>query len=164
MVEGISQHEEDRGDLARNRTGTRQDIAPPRFRWSRSGWLIGCTLSITTALWIAGHVNDRTFAALWPWRGASQLVMLWSTALAMLSILSVVRARALEPLFGGMGEAVRLHRKMGLASLLLLVAHGILLATDAAAGGTPVAAVLIPFWSMNHNVTDIFQTWIHILL
>lgn len=134
---------------------TLQEIAPPRFHLARSTWLIVCTVCITTGLWIAGRLDELTGAALWPWRGPSQLVMLWSSSLAMLAILAVVRARALEPLFGGLGEAVRLHRKLGLAALVMLVAHGILLAADAVSRGTPVAAVLIPFWSMDQRAIDI---------
>ena len=51
------------------------------------------------------------------------------------AILSVVRAQALEPLFGGLDAAVRLHRKLGLAALLMLVSPRGLLAADAVAHG-----------------------------
>lgn len=155
MGNGIDQREEVWRGESDHASGFEQDIAVSGFRLSRFGWLIACALFITTGLWIAGRLGELASAALWPWRGPSQLIMLWSSTLAMLSILSVVRARALEPLFGGLGEAVRLHRKLGLAALLMLVVHGILLAADAAARGTPVAAVLIPFWSMDQRAIDI---------
>ena len=66
--------------------------------------------------------------------------MLWSVSLAMLSILSVVRAQALEPLFGGLDAAVRLHRRLGLAALLMMGVHAILLVADAVARGRSLAA------------------------
>jgi predicted ferric reductase len=121
----------------------------------RSVWLVAGALVITTALWISGRVDELAGDGLWPWRGPSQLVMLWSTALAMLAILAVVRAQALEPLFGGLDTAVRLHRKLGLAALLLMGAHVILLALDAAARGESVAAVLVPFWTRDERTIDI---------
>ncbi len=125
------------------------------LRLAPAHWLIAGTLLLTTVLWVAGRYREFSGTDLWPWRGPSQLVMLWSSALAVLSILSVVRARALEPLFSGLGEAVRLHRKMGLAALLLLVIHGLLLAVDAAWKGAPVAAVLVPFYTLDQRALDI---------
>lgn len=122
---------------------------------TRAAWVVTAVLFTTTALWLAGHFNELASNTLWPWRGPSQLVMLWSSALAMLSILCVVRARALEALFSGFGEAVRLHRKIGLAALVLLGIHGIFLAADAAWRGTPVAEVLVPFYAPGPRAADI---------
>ena len=130
-------------------------VTPPRVALTRSGWLVAGTLAITTGLWVAGRFEELSSAALWPWRGLSQLVMLWSSALACLAILAVVRAQALEPLFGGLDTAVRLHRKLGLAALIALVAHAVLLAADALARGQSVAALLVPFWSMEPRSFDI---------
>ena len=119
----------------------------PLVRLTRSGWLIAGVLAITTGLWFAGRSSELAGPGLWPWRGPSQLVMLWSAALASLAILSVVRAHALEPLFGGLDAAVRLHRQLGLAALLMLVVHVVLLAADAVAQGASLTAVLVPFGS-----------------
>lgn len=122
--------------------------------------LIIAALLVTTILWVAGRYDDLSRAGFWPWRGPSQLVMLWSSTLAVLSILAVVRARAFEPLFRGLGEAVRLHRRMGLAALILLVIHGLLLAADAAAHGGSVAGVLNPFWNMDQRSIDILAWYL----
>jgi predicted ferric reductase len=124
-------------------------------RLTRSGWLVLAALLVTSALWLAARHAELAGGALWPWRGPSQLVMLWSTTLAMLSVVAVVRAQALEPLFGGLDAAVRLHRKLGLAALVMLGVHGILLALDAAWHGTSVAAVLVPFWTRDERALDI---------
>jgi predicted ferric reductase len=140
--------------------GSVHDIAVARTRLTRAGWLIAGTLFLTTGLWIVGRFDELIGTGLWPWRGLSQLVMLWSAALAMLSILAVVRARALEPLFRGLGEAVRLHRRMGLAALLGLVVHGLLLAADAASRGAPVAAVLVPFYTLDQRAFDILAWYV----
>ena len=125
---------------------------------TRAGWLVTGTLCLTTILWFAARHDALFGSGLWPWRGPSQLVMLWSSALAMLSILSVVRARALEPLFSGLGEAVRLHRKMGLAAIVLMGVHGLLLAADASWNGKSVAAVLVPFYTVDQRAIDILAT------
>jgi predicted ferric reductase len=87
-------------------------------------------------------------------------MMLWSAALASLAILTVVRAQALEPLFGGLDVAVRLHRKLGLAALLLLAIHVAMLAADAVAQGTSLAAVLVPFWPGDERSIDILVFYV----
>ena len=140
-----------RDDTPNGRSGTGWSY----IRLTRAGWLIVGTLSITTGLWLAGRLNELAGATLWPWRGPSQLIMLWSATLASLAILSVVRARALEPLFGGLDAAVRLHRQLGLAALLMLVVHVVLLAADAVAQGASLAAILVPFWSDDQRSADI---------
>jgi predicted ferric reductase len=130
------------------------------IRLTRSGWLVAGTLAMTTGLWCAAHLDALGSAELWPFRGPSQLVVLWSAALASLAILAVVRAQALEPLFGGLDLAVRLHRKIGLAALLMLVAHVILLAADAVAQNASLAAVLVPFWSGDQRSIDILGFYV----
>ena len=121
----------------------------------RSHWLVLGGLAVTTALWGAARLADLTTSAFWFWRGPSQLVMWWSATAAILSILSVVRANAMAPMFGDLGEAVRLHRQLGLGALLLLALHVALLAADAAMHGVPVASVLVPFWSSEQRSADI---------
>jgi len=145
-------------------TGVKRAARSSSLRLTRSGWLVAGALTVTTGLWVAARLDELSGGGLWPWRGPSQIVMLWSTTLAMLSILAVVRAQALEFLFGGLGAAVRLHRKLGLAALLLMGVHGILLAADAAARGASVAAVLVPFWSMDERAIDILAFYILIVL
>ena len=118
----------------------------PAFWLTHGGWLIAGSVFITTVLWIAARRSEFATSSFWPWRGPSQIFMLWSATLAMLSMLSVVRAQALESLFGGLDAGVRLHRRLGLAALLLMGAHGVLVAADAIATGQSVAALLVPFW------------------
>ena len=130
------------------------------IRLSRRGLLVAGTLFITTAMWVAGRFDGLGSATLWPWRGPSQLVILWSAALASLAILSVVRAQALEPLFGGLDMAVRLHRKLGLAALLLLIVHIALLVADAVAQGASLLALLVPFWSVDERSIDIVAFYV----
>jgi predicted ferric reductase len=130
------------------------------LRLTRSGWLIAGALAITTALWTAGHRDELASAALWPWRGPSQLAMLWSATLASLAILAVVRAQALEPLFGGLDTAVRLHRQFGLAAFILLGVHTVLLAADALAQGASVAAVFVPFAAPGSRSFDIITFYL----
>ena len=122
---------------------------------TRRGWLVAASVFITTVLWIAARRSEFVNASFWPWRGASQIAMLWSATLAMLSMLSVVRAQALESVFGGLDAAVRMHRRLGLAALLLMGAHAILLTADAASQGQSVAAVLVPFWVKDERTIDI---------
>src|SRR5690606_12432848 len=127
-------------------------------------WLVAGTLVVTTAFWVAGRFDELGSPELWPWRGPSQVVMLWSAALASLAILSVVRAQALEPLFGGLDMAVRLHRKLGLGALLLLAVHVALLAADAVAHGESLGAVLVPFSSGDERSIDILAFYVLIVL
>ena len=121
----------------------------------RSSWLIVGALAITTALWTLGHIVLPADPRFWPWRAPNQLAVLWSATLAMLAMVAVVRARALEPLFSGLDQAVYLHRKLGLSALLLLAAHVLLLVADALWYGRSVGDILVPFWSESTRSIDI---------
>ncbi len=132
--------------------GTRR---PPR-----SAFLIGGTLAITTALWLAGRLVVGFGPHMWPWLAPSQIAMLLSFSCAALAMLAVVRAQALEPLFGGLDRGIRLHRKLGLWALLLLVAHVIFLVLDAAAKGDAIWTMLVPFWSSDARTIDILVFYV----
>ena len=112
-------------------------------------------LAITTGLWIAAHQDHILDPRFWPWRALSQITILWTVTLMPIAMLAVVRANALEPIFGGLDRAVHLHRVIGPAAVLLLVAHAIFLALMAAGEGTPVGAMLVPFWTPNARSIDI---------
>lgn len=116
------------------------------MRYARGGWLVAAAIAITTGVWVAGRWELLGTAAFWFWLAPAQLTMLWSAALACLAILAVVRAQALEPLFGGLDRAVHLHRRLGLAALILLVLHVLLLAVDAATKTGTFLRMLVPFW------------------
>ncbi len=113
-------------------------------RIPRSSWLIAGALLITSGLWLAAKLSAASPGDLSPWQAPVQLTALWAATLAAIALLAVVRANALEPLFGGLDRAVRLHRHLGLAALLLLL-HALLLAGQQLALGRPLAEVLVPF-------------------
>ncbi|MGD9538607.1 MAG: ferric reductase-like transmembrane domain-containing protein [Alphaproteobacteria bacterium] len=141
----------DKGTRGRLRRGL-LGIDPPR----RSSILIAAAFAVTTALWIAAHrdhIGDTS--DFWPWRALSQLTVLWATTLMAIAMLAVVRARALEPIFAGLDRAVRLHRSIGLAALLLLAAHVACLVLMAARRGEAVGDMLVPFWSAEARSIDI---------
>ena len=75
------------------RRATRR-LEPPQ----RSTILIAAALSLTTALWTAGHFDHITAPGFWPWRALSQLTILWSITLMAIAMLAVVRASALDVL------------------------------------------------------------------
>lgn len=117
--------------------------------------LIAVALCITTGLWIAANADHIFDPRFWPWRALSQVTILWTVTLIPIAMLAVVRANALEPIFAGLDRAVHLHRVIGPAAVLLLVAHVIFLALMAAEAGTPVLEMLIPFWTPNARSIDI---------
>ncbi len=121
-------------------------------------------LGLASLLWLGARANTLGDASLWPFRGPSQIVMLWASSLAVLAMVVVVRANAIEGLFGGLGEAVRWHRRLGLMSIVLLGVHVALLAADAAINGISVAFVLLPFSSPGQRSLDIVLFYLLIVL
>jgi predicted ferric reductase len=149
--------------IARPATRTEEIGAAARLRLDRverSDLLIASALSITSVLWLAGHFAVPIPEGFWPWRAPSQLIVLWSATLASVAMLAVVRAKALEPLFGGLDRAMHLHRGLGLAALLLLGVHVALLAVDALWNGASVGDVLVPFWSQTARTSDILTFYV----
>ena len=68
----------------------------PSLEVWRPGWILTTgSLIITTVLWIAGRFPDGIPPDFWPWRGLSQLTVLWSVTLMAIAMLAVVRAHAL---------------------------------------------------------------------
>lgn len=122
---------------------------------SRGAAIVSATLAITTLLWIVGRATLPVPDAFWPWLAPSQLVMLWSFNCAAVALITTVRAQALEPLFGGLDRAIKLHRSLGLAAFLLLVAHVALLCLYQWQTGGSVGAMLVPFWSDDARSLDI---------
>lgn len=121
----------------------------------RSTMLIAAALILTTALWTAAHFAHITAREFWLWRAPMQLTILWTVTLIPIAMLAVVRANALEPIFAGLDRAVRLHRSIGLAAILLLVLHVVFLVLDALQKGASVGDVLVPFWSDKARSIDI---------
>ena len=136
-----------------------------RLEACRPGWILTtASLVITTVLWTAARFSDLASPDLWPWRGFSQLTALWSVTLMAIAMLAVVRAHALEPVFGGLDRAVRFHRILGPLAILLLVVHVILLTLAELQNGTSIGNVLIPFWSESARSMDILVFYFLLLL
>ena len=129
----------------------------PSLEAFRPGWILttGC-LIITTVLRIAARFTDKIPTDFWPRRALSQLTILWSVTLMAIAMLSVVRAHALEPVFGALDRSVRFHRILGPSAILLLIAHVILLTVLEFHDGSTVGDVFIPFWSESTRSIDIF--------
>ena len=103
----------------------------PNAETLRPGWILASgALLTTTALWAAARVQSGTPPGFWPWLGLSQITVLWSVTLMAIALLAVVRAHALEPVFGGLDRSVRFHRSVGPSAILLLIVHVICLGPD----------------------------------
>ena len=117
----------------------------PSLEAFRPGWILTTgSLIITTVLWTAARFPGAASPDFWPWRGLSQLTVLWSVTLMAIAMLAVVRAHALEPVFGGLDRAVRFHRILGPSAILLLIAHVIFLALAEFKTGTSIAQLVHP--------------------
>lgn len=137
----------------------------PSLEAWRPGWILTTgSLIITTVLWIAGRFPDGVPPDFWPWRGLSQLTVLWSVTLMAVAMLAVVRAHALEPVFGGLDRAVRFHKILGPSAILLLIAHVIFLALAEFKRGTSIGNLFIPFWSESARSIDIIVFYLLLLL
>src|SRR5215472_11622161 len=128
----------------------------PSLEACRPGWILTTgSLIVTTVLWIAARFPGELPPGFWPWLGLAQVTVLWSVTLMAIAMLAVVRANALEPVFGGLDRAVRFHRIIGPSAILLLIAHVLLLAVVELQRGASVGDVFIPFWSESARSIDI---------
>jgi predicted ferric reductase len=137
----------------------------PRLDVHVLGWTLTVgSLLITTGLWTAARFPHLGSSDLWPWRAFSQLTILWSITLMAIAMLAVVRANALEPVFGGLDRAVRFHRVLGPAAILLLIAHVVFLALEEFQKSGSLGDVFIPFWSQSTRSMDILAFYALLLL
>jgi anti-anti-sigma factor len=137
----------------------------PSLESFRPGWILTTGfLIITTVLWAAARFPDNMPPGFWLWRGLSQLTILWSVTLMAVAMLAVVRAHALEPVFGGLDRAVRFHKIIGPSAILLLIAHVIFLALLEIKRGTSIGNVFVPFWSESARSIDILIFYALLLL
>lgn len=114
---------------------------------SPAWWLIAAGLGITTALWVAGRASMPVEARFTGWLPPSLLISCWAITLMSLLLLAATRSRSIEPLFGGLDRAVRLHRRLGPVTILLVLVHVVLYIPQELASGGSAANILIPFWS-----------------
>ena len=137
----------------------------PRLDVYVLGWILTFgSLLITTGLWTAARFPRVASSHLWPWRAFSQLTILWSITLMAIAMLAVVRANALEPVFGGLDRSVRFHRVLGPSAILLLIAHVVFLALAEFQKSGSLGNVFIPFWSQSTRSIDILAFYTLLLL
>ena len=137
----------------------------PSLEVGRSAWALTLgSLLITTVLWAAARFRGGAPSDLWPWRVLSQLSVLWSVTLMAVAMLAVVRAQALEPIFGGLDRAVRFHKILGPLAVLLLMAHVLFVALAAFQHGASLGDVFVPFWSPSARSLDILAFYLLVLL
>lgn len=137
----------------------------PGLEAFRPGWILtSLSLIITTILWTAGRFVSVIAPGFWPWRGLSQITVLWSVTLMAIAMLTVVRAHALQPVFGGLDRAVRFHRILGPSAIVLLIVHVVFLALAQLEGGTSIGDLFIPFWSESARSMDIIIFYLLLLL
>lgn len=122
-----------------------------RRRWLSSvapgWWLVGGALAVTTVLWGAGRAAMPNGEPFLSWIGPSLLISAWSITLMAVLLLATTRSRSIEPLFGGLDRAVRLHRRLGPLAIGLMLVHVALYVPPAVEAGGSVAGLLVPFWS-----------------
>lgn len=75
------------------------------------------------------------------------LISAWSIALLSVLLLATVRSRSIEPLFGGLDRAVRMHRQLGPITVGIILLHVAMYLPPAIQAGRPIGDLLIPFWS-----------------
>jgi len=137
----------------------------PNAETLRPGWILATgALIITTALWATARGQSGVPPDFWPWLGLSQITVLWSVTLMAIALLAVVRAHALEPVFGGLDRSVRFHRILGPSALLLLIVHVICLSLIERQRGGSIGNILVPFWSETARSTDIIVFYVLVLL
>lgn len=141
-------------------------------------WLTLAALAVTTLLWGLGraamlqahplhgdllHGDLLHMGPLPDWRPPSLLLSAWSITLMAVLLLSTARARSIEPLFGGLDRAVRLHRQLGPIAIGLVLVHVTLYIPSELRPGGSVAGLLIPFWSGGAAGFNALILWVVIL-
>lgn len=104
---------------------------------------------MTTVLWVVGRIQISRGGLLLPFLGPSQLIGDWSITLMSMILFATARSRMIEPLFGGLDRAVRLHRRLGPLAVILVVVHTSLYVVPVVTHHASVGDLLVPFWSPN---------------
>lgn len=124
-------------------------------RWGATIVVVVATL----ALWTAAKINTPQPPDLWPWLAPSQMTAQLSVAFMALALVAGGRSKTLEWMFGGLDKAVKLHRILGPAALILAVVHLALLVPPWIGRGLPAGELFIPFVDDNHRTPDILLTY-----
>jgi predicted ferric reductase len=111
-------------------------------------------LAITTVLWFAGRSGMAEQPAFWPWIGLGMLAGVWGLTLMAVILLATARSRMIEPMFGGLDRAVRLHRRLGPVAVGLIVVHAMSYIPPTIQLGKSVGDLLVPFWSPDALTLD----------
>ncbi|WP_426957535.1 ferredoxin reductase family protein [Muricoccus radiodurans] len=126
----------------------------------RAPWILtGLVIAITALLWAGAKLGGQQPGFPPFWIAASQLVSLESLALMSIALLAGTRARMLEPFFGGLDGAIRFHRAVGPASVLLLVGHVLLLVIHWLSRGYPILPQVIPFYAPETRTPYVLTFW-----
>jgi len=132
---------------------------PGRIATVAPGWWVAmAALAISTGLWTAGRVGMDA-AGFWPWLGPGMLVAVWAITLLAVILLATARSRMIEPMFGGLDRAVRLHRRLGPIAVGLIVAHVLLYIPPTVQMGASVGDLVVPFWSPTARTFDAIVLW-----
>lgn len=107
--------------------------------------LVSVALAITTLLWLGAKIEVGDNGPLWPWRVPVQLSINWALTLMALTLLAASRSPLVEPMFGGLDRAVRMHRVIGPLSIGLVVIHVLLLVCLYIAEDRPLLDLVVPF-------------------
>ncbi|MDF2095104.1 ferredoxin reductase family protein [Aquibaculum arenosum] len=119
-----------------------------RLRANPPGWRLTIgVLGVTTVLWVLGRMHTPSSHAFWPWFGPSMLLAILAVGLMAVVLLATVRSPMIEPLFGGLDRAIRLHRQLAPWAVGLIVVHVAMLVPMTIGEGGSLGDLLIPFWS-----------------
>ncbi|BBK30851.1 membrane protein [Allostella humosa] len=117
-------------------------------------WVVLGALLVTTGLWAVGRAGMADDGPLWPWRGPGMLVAAWAITLLAVILLATARSRMIEPMFGGLDRAVRLHRRLGPIAVSLIVAHVAFYIPPTIQMGASIGDLVVPFWSPDARTFD----------
>ncbi|WP_374445303.1 ferric reductase-like transmembrane domain-containing protein [Stella sp.] len=87
------------------------------------------------------------------------LSAIWAITLLAVVLLATARSRMIEPMFGGLDRAVRLHRRLGPTAIGLVVLHVLLYLPPMLGAGVPLGDILVPFWSPEARTFDAIVLW-----
>lgn len=135
------------------------DGRPSRLGAVSPGWWVTAgALTISTVLWIVGRIgmDEPRFS---PWLGPGMLLSIWAITLMAVTLLATARSRMIEPMFGGLDRAVRLHRRLGPAAITLVVLHVLMYLPPMLADGMSLGDILVPFWSPQALTFDSSVLW-----